>query len=105
MTDLKKILAALALMALPLALPACKNPDDPNDPVNDLPTSEELSISAEPTFLEFRHVVGQSPCPQLVGRITLRNRGTTPIPRENAGQQASETLPAGSFNVSGFITR
>jgi hypothetical protein len=151
MTNLKKALALLAVLSLPL-LPACGKPGEPDNPEDELPTSEELNISAEPTFLEFRHVVGQSPCPQLVGRITLRNRGTSPVTtdvrvrltaplsftassptvqpggtvtidvfftctsqqsflvtvdtlRENPAQQARDTLPAGSFNVSGIIVR
>jgi hypothetical protein len=150
MTNLSRVLALVAVLALP-ALPACnKNPNDPDDE-GDLPTSEELSIAITPTFMEFRHVVGQSPCPQLIGRLTIRNTGRSPfttdirpravVPlsfgpdqtvqpgatvtidvffncssqqsflvtvdtlRENQAQQASSTLPPGSFNVSGTIVR
>ena len=71
-----RTLAVLALVACSLAVPGCKgNPEEPDD----LPTSEELAISIDRTFLEFTHVVGQSPCPQLVGRITIRNTGRSPF--------------------------
>lgn len=149
MTKLTRALALIAVLALPL-LPACKNPET-GEPM-DLPTSEELSIAISPGFLEFTHVVGQSPCPQLVGRQTIRNtglspfttdvraRGTVPLSfspatqtvqpgssvtlevfftctsqnsflvtvdtlRDTPGQQASSSLPPGSFNVQGTIVR
>ena len=151
MTKLKRALALLAILTLSLSLPACKNPNNP-DEEDDLPTSEELAIEIDPRFMEFRHVIGQSPCPQLIGRLTIRNRGTSPFTtdirarsasapltfgpdqtvqpgtsvtidvffncnsqssflttvdtlRENQSQQNSDTLPPGSFNVSGIITR
>lgn len=50
-----------------------------DDEPGDMPTSEQLAIEIDPRFFEFRHVVGQSPCPQLIGRLTIRNRGTSPF--------------------------
>lgn len=80
MIRMKRTLAVLAVVALSLAVPGCNGKKDITDISEvDLPTSEELSISLDRTFLEFRHVVGQSPCPQLVGRITIRNNGRSPF--------------------------
>jgi hypothetical protein len=102
MTTVKKALALLALLALPLSLPACKNPSDP-DSEDELPTSEELAIEIDPRFVEFRHVVGQSPCPQLIARLTVRNRGTSPFttdvrardPRAPLSFGPDQTVPPG----------
>jgi len=143
------ILLAALLIALPL--PGCKKTND-DEKDFELPTSEELNIQISQIYFEFRHVVGQSPCPQLVGRLTIRNTGTSPFTtdirardprapltfspdrtvgpgetvivdiffnctsqenfrvtvdtlRENQGQQSSDSLPPGSFNVEGIITR
>jgi hypothetical protein len=149
MTKFPRALALIAVLALPVG-PGCRNPGDPDEEF-DPPTSEELAISIDPHYFEFTHVVGQSPCPQLIGRVTIRNNGTSPfttdirarnpVPlsfgfdqtvqpggtatievfftcasqqsfrvtvdtlRENPGQQASELLPPGSFNVVGNIVR
>jgi hypothetical protein len=152
MTQTKRALALLAVVALALSLPACKKLNDDERDEDPFPTSEELSIVISQTFFEFTHVVGQSPCPQLVGRLTIRNMGTSPfttdvrprgtVPlafsatnvtvqpggsvtidifftcasqnsfivtvdtlRENQQQQSSDSLPPGSFNVSGLIRR
>ena len=149
MMTLKKALASLAIVTLALSLPACKRSNGDEGDDDPLPTSEELNIAISQTFFEFEHVVGQSPCPQLVGRLTIRNLGTSPfttdikargtVPltfspnvtvqpggsaiidifftcasqqnfivtvdtlRENQRQQASDSLPPGSFNVQGTI--
>jgi hypothetical protein len=91
MTKLEKALALVAVLALSLALPACKKNADGDDEF-DLPTSEELSISISQTFFEFRHVVGQSPCPQLVGRLTIRNLGTSPFTTDVRARDARAPL-------------
>jgi hypothetical protein len=80
MIRMKRTLAVLAVVAFSLAVAGCNGKKDITDISEvDLPTSEELSISIDRTLLEFRHVVGQSPCPQLVGRITIRNTGRSPF--------------------------
>ena len=79
MTQTKRALAALAVVALALSLPACKKLNDDERDEDPFPTSEELSIVISQTFFEFTHVVGQSPCPQLVGRLTIANMGTSPF--------------------------
>ena len=78
MTRTKRALASLAVVALALSLPACKKLNGDEDE-GGLPTSEELSIAISQTFFEFEHVVGESPCPQLVGRLIIRNMGTSPF--------------------------
>jgi hypothetical protein len=75
----KRALALIAVLALPIALPGCRK-GDPTSPDDDrLPTSEELAIRVEPEQFSFTHVVGTSPCPQLIGRVTIRNAGTSPF--------------------------
>jgi hypothetical protein len=72
----KRALALIAVLAL--ALPGCKKGDNPNEPDDDrLPTPEELAVRIDPESIDFTHRVGQSPCPQLIGRVTIRNAGTS----------------------------
>jgi hypothetical protein len=113
MTKMSRALTLVAVLALPL-LPACnKNPNNPDDE-GDLPTSEELSIAISPGFLEFRHVVGQSPCPQLVGRQTIRNTGRSPfttdvrprgaVPLSFSPATPQTIQPGGSVTIDVFFT-
>jgi hypothetical protein len=73
----RRALALIAALTLPMALPGCKK-GDPTSPDDDRPpTSEELAVRVEPDRIDFTHVVGQSPCPQLIGRVTIRNAGNS----------------------------
>ena len=74
----RRALILLAALLIALPFPGCKKNEDGDDEF-DLPTSEELNIQISQTFFEFTHTVGQSPCPQLVGRLTVRNTGTSPF--------------------------
>jgi hypothetical protein len=43
-----------------------------------IPTSPagEAKLSATPERLEFTHLVGKTGCPQVIGKVTVRNTGT-----------------------------
>jgi hypothetical protein len=73
----KRALAFIAVLTLPAALPGCAGMGRPFE--DRLPTSEEVAVEVEPQELSFTHTVGETPCPQLVGRLTIRNRGTSPF--------------------------
>jgi hypothetical protein len=112
MTNLKKALALIAV----LALPACKGKDLPGAPdptVPDLPTSEELSIEVVPKLLVFTHVVGRSPCPQRITRVFIINNGQSPFTTDITPQAPSPlsfsvinttVQPGGRVAVEVFFT-
>jgi len=68
MTNPGRILVLSLALALPLTLPGC---------TGGIPTSEGLSVRVEPSEITFTHVVGQSPCPQLIGRVKVTNTSRT----------------------------
>lgn len=74
----RRALILLAALLIALPFPGCKKNDGEGED-DPLPTSEELNIQISQTFFAFEHTVGQSPCPQLVGRLTVRNTGTSPF--------------------------
>lgn len=78
---IRKLAIGLAvLLSGVLASSACRsNPDSDED---DFLSADELlaaSVAVSPSELEFSHRVGESPCPQLVGRIRIRNPGRTAV--------------------------
>lgn len=75
----RRALILLVALLIALPFPGCKKVNDDERDGDPLPTSEELNIQISQTFFEFTHVVGTSPCPQLVGRLTIRNTGTSPF--------------------------
>jgi hypothetical protein len=54
-------------------------------------TPSQASIRIDPQTLAFTHIIGTSPCPQVVGRFTVRNTG-------------SENVLVSGLNVSGPLT-
>jgi hypothetical protein len=91
----KRALALIAVLALPLTLPGCKQGENPNEPDDRLPTPEELALRLEPESIDFTHTVGRSPCPQLIGRVTIRNAGTTAFTTALHPEQAGVPLSFG----------
>jgi hypothetical protein len=66
------------LFVLALAFPGCEGGEivlDPN-PLESTPPAIGFSpLSVEPAQLEFTHIIGRDPCPQVVGTVTIRNTG------------------------------
>jgi hypothetical protein len=110
MTKTQRALALIAVLTLPAPFPGCAGTGRPFE--DRLPTSEEVAVEVEPQELSFTHTVGESPCPQLVGRLTIRNRGTSPFTtdvRLLAGAPLSfgpdqTVLPGQSVTVDVFFT-
>ena len=74
----RRMACAAALAAMAAAWHGCTSPS-------------EASIRIEPEELAFTHIIGTSPCPQLVGRFTIRNIG-------------NQSVPLASLDVSGPLT-
>jgi len=74
------------------------------DPARSLPTSGQVLaefITVTPKTLEFVHRVGQTGCPQLVGKITIKNMDTvrrTPTVVAGANLGFQQTGASGLVN-------
>jgi hypothetical protein len=71
--DRRRVFAVFAVAAA-LAGPGCGEGPDESDPIVVDLEFENPRLEVVPDELRFTHVVGQSDCPQVIGRVRIRHR-------------------------------